>query len=154
MDREAWRAAIHGVTRSWTWLSDWTELNWEQQACLFGTRDQFHGRQCFHEPGVGGWFWHDSSITFIVLFFFYYYYFHSTSVHHAVDSGDWEPCKNQTNVYTLILGEGSQRERQRQKQTHKETKRGREINSRNWFTQLWRLSIPTVCCSQDGEPEK
>ena len=28
MDREAWRAAIHGVTKSWTWLSDWTELNW------------------------------------------------------------------------------------------------------------------------------
>ena len=27
MDREAWRAAIHGVTKSWTWLSDWTELN-------------------------------------------------------------------------------------------------------------------------------
>ena len=27
MDREAWRAAIHGVARSWTWLSDWTELN-------------------------------------------------------------------------------------------------------------------------------
>ena len=28
MDREAWRAAIHGVTKSRTWLSDWTELNW------------------------------------------------------------------------------------------------------------------------------
>ena len=28
MDREAWRAGIHGVTMSWTWLSDWTELNW------------------------------------------------------------------------------------------------------------------------------
>ena len=28
MDREAWRAAIHGVTKSWTRLSDWTELNW------------------------------------------------------------------------------------------------------------------------------
>ena len=27
MDREAWRAAIHGVTKSWTWLSNWTELN-------------------------------------------------------------------------------------------------------------------------------
>ena len=27
MDREAWRAAIHGVAKSWTWLSDWTELN-------------------------------------------------------------------------------------------------------------------------------
>ena len=28
MDREAWRAMIHGVAKSWTRLSDWTELNW------------------------------------------------------------------------------------------------------------------------------
>ena len=28
MDREAWRAAIHGVAKSWTRLNDWTELNW------------------------------------------------------------------------------------------------------------------------------
>ena len=28
MDREAWHAAVHGVAKSWTWLSDWTELNW------------------------------------------------------------------------------------------------------------------------------
>ena len=28
MDREAWRAAIQGVTKSQTLLSDWTELNW------------------------------------------------------------------------------------------------------------------------------
>ena len=28
MDREAWRAAVHGVTESWTWLSERTELNW------------------------------------------------------------------------------------------------------------------------------
>ena len=27
MDREDWRAAIHGVAKSRTWLSDWTELN-------------------------------------------------------------------------------------------------------------------------------
>ena len=27
VDREAWRAAVHGVTKSWTQLSDWTELN-------------------------------------------------------------------------------------------------------------------------------
>ena len=28
VNREAWRAAIHGVAKSWTRLSDWTELNW------------------------------------------------------------------------------------------------------------------------------
>ena len=27
MDREAWRAVVHGVAKSQTWLSDWTELN-------------------------------------------------------------------------------------------------------------------------------
>ena len=28
VDRETWRAAVHGVTESQKWLSDWTELNW------------------------------------------------------------------------------------------------------------------------------
>ena len=28
MDREDWHAAFHGVTKSWTWLRDWTELSW------------------------------------------------------------------------------------------------------------------------------
>ena len=27
MDKEAWHAVVHGVTKSWTWLSHWTELN-------------------------------------------------------------------------------------------------------------------------------
>ena len=27
MDRKAWSAAVHGVAKSWTWMSDWTELN-------------------------------------------------------------------------------------------------------------------------------
>ena len=31
MDREAWRVVVHGVAKSWTRLSDWTELN-----CIFG----------------------------------------------------------------------------------------------------------------------
>ena len=26
MDRQAWHTAVHGVTKSWTWLSNWTEL--------------------------------------------------------------------------------------------------------------------------------
>ena len=28
MDREAWHAVVHGVAKSRTQLSDWTELNW------------------------------------------------------------------------------------------------------------------------------
>ena len=28
MDRKAWHPAVHGVAKSQTWLSDWTELNW------------------------------------------------------------------------------------------------------------------------------
>ena len=30
MDREAWHASVHGVTKSWTQLSDWIELNWQE----------------------------------------------------------------------------------------------------------------------------
>jgi len=30
-DREAWCAAVHGVTKSWTQLSNWTELKWSSQ---------------------------------------------------------------------------------------------------------------------------
>ena len=34
MDREAWLAAVHGVAKSWTWLSDWIELiNVEGRIC-------------------------------------------------------------------------------------------------------------------------
>ena len=37
MDREAWHAANHGVAKSRTWLSDWTELNW----CTYHMLSQF-----------------------------------------------------------------------------------------------------------------
>ena len=31
LDVKAWHAAVHGVEKSWTWLSDWTELNWTEK---------------------------------------------------------------------------------------------------------------------------
>ena len=34
MDREAWHAAGHGVSKGWTWLSNWTELNWAPPGLL------------------------------------------------------------------------------------------------------------------------
>ena len=34
MDREAWRAAVHGVAKSRTRLSNWTELNWTDKETL------------------------------------------------------------------------------------------------------------------------
>ena len=36
MDREGWRAAIHGVAKSRTWLSDWTDLNWTERCKELG----------------------------------------------------------------------------------------------------------------------
>ena len=39
MDRKAWRASIHGVAKSRTWLSDWTELNWTE-LILFEEREK------------------------------------------------------------------------------------------------------------------
>ena len=35
MDREAWHAAIHGVAKSRTQLSNWTELNWNNRKNIF-----------------------------------------------------------------------------------------------------------------------
>ena len=41
MDREAWRAAAHGVTKSRTRLSNWTELNWRDSEVYWPTLLKF-----------------------------------------------------------------------------------------------------------------
>ena len=46
IDREAWRAAVHGVAKSQTWLSSWTELNWTEHATAVLGQDKW---------GVGEW---------------------------------------------------------------------------------------------------
>ena len=45
MDREAWRAGIHGVTKSRTWLSDWTELMVTSRAGASGIGTSLPGLQ-------------------------------------------------------------------------------------------------------------
>ena len=67
--REAWHAAIDGVAKSWTWLSNWTELNWTEKAYKFNCNSS-RGLQlqiravspvtnfslCLHMPEEMSWF--------------------------------------------------------------------------------------------------
>ena len=53
MDREAWRAVIHGVAKSRTWLSDWTELNWTDPTWLTSLqKGEIWKWQCAHRENV------------------------------------------------------------------------------------------------------
>ena len=58
MDREAWHAAIHGITKSQTRLSDWTELNW----CSFLSLGSHPMSQCLYFP-----------LSFLCLSLFHFY---------------------------------------------------------------------------------
>ena len=42
MDREAWCSAVHEVTKSWTWVCDWIELNW-RTTCDHGSNCSIGG---------------------------------------------------------------------------------------------------------------
>ena len=45
MDKEAWRAEVHGVAKSRTQVSDWTELNWCDHKRLCPSHDETLGKQ-------------------------------------------------------------------------------------------------------------
>ena len=55
MDREAWRAAVHGVTKSWTRLSDWTELRWTAALQIKGCERGFPGGSVVKNPPASEW---------------------------------------------------------------------------------------------------
>ena len=49
MDREAWHASVHGVAKSRTWLSDWTELKWYVNYILiFFEGKKIKNKKIFH----------------------------------------------------------------------------------------------------------
>ena len=72
IDREAWCATVHGVTKSWTQLSNWTELNW---FCLMTWgRDSISGLilvsypNWHHQPVMSRWDHSHLASSFIYLF--------------------------------------------------------------------------------------
>ena len=69
MDREAWRAAIHGVAKSRTRLNDWNELNWLFLLPITPSRrrNNFH-YPCYTDEEAGGeWLWGPHLISFLSL---------------------------------------------------------------------------------------
>ena len=58
MDREAWRAIVHGVTKTQTWVNDWTELAWDWTELAQGAEWQVQGMTIFTREnllGLGFW---------------------------------------------------------------------------------------------------
>ena len=47
-DREAWHAPVHGVTKSWTWLRDWTRTNYHPTIYLSSASRMHHWHSCLH----------------------------------------------------------------------------------------------------------
>ena len=52
MDREAWRAAVHGVTKSQTWLRDWTEPLCKFKVCMFIRHIYILASDCHHSNNL------------------------------------------------------------------------------------------------------
>ena len=84
LDREAWHAAIHGVTKSWTQLSEWTELNWTELnglvvfPTLFNLNLNLAMRSSWSEPGSAPsllycWLYRDFQLQRIWSILFWYW---------------------------------------------------------------------------------
>ena len=61
MDREAWSAIVHGVAKSWTWLSNWTELI-HLHTCIYSFHGGWDGKESSCNAGDPVWSlgWKDS----------------------------------------------------------------------------------------------
>ena len=62
MDREAWRAIVHGVAKNWTWLNDWTDWTEHEYGLLWWLiqkRIHLQGVRFVFNPWVGKipWIW-------------------------------------------------------------------------------------------------
>ena len=59
MDREVWHAVVHGVAKSRTWLSDWTELNWTEWysgfPCFLQFKSEFGNKEFLIRATVSSW---------------------------------------------------------------------------------------------------
>ena len=72
IDREAWHAAVHGVAKSWTRLSNWTELKWIHITLVLESRESFpsmireswdYGRQVRKMWHHWLWIWRKRAMT-------------------------------------------------------------------------------------------
>ena len=75
MNREAWRAAIHGVAKSRTRLSDWTELNWWDQIYFHVFLSYLYIFSCELYTQLIVYIYSNFSICWLLIFRFYKFVF-------------------------------------------------------------------------------
>ena len=96
MDREAWRAAIHGVAKSRIRLSNWTELNWTDIKHL--AKDQ-HGGHSFCPPS-------DIYVrSFLHLFYTLIKLLHKSSDQASSLALDWIPLLQRPRILASFMAE-------------------------------------------------
>ena len=102
MDREAWRAVIHGVAKSQTRLSDWTELKYPVTCLLYITVTE-----------SVGFSWNIIGLNWIVSIWRVLDFLNSEKRGHSLQKGNaksydalsnsWEPCLNKSNRNKILF---------------------------------------------------